>query len=78
MFIIRITIIKTENWKTTAVIEKTKAYHLAFSPKSTFLLTWEPFTVSNANPGGSPNLNIYTCEGGELIKSFIQKKQVNW
>ncbi|KAF7269965.1 eukaryotic translation initiation factor 2A [Rhynchophorus ferrugineus] len=73
-----ITILKTENWQTVAVIENTKAYHLAFSPKSTFLLTWEPFTVSNANPQGCPNLKIYKCESGELVKSFIQKKQVNW
>lgn len=41
-------------------------------------MTWEPFTVSNANPEGTPNLNIYKSENGELVKSFINKKQVNW
>ncbi|XP_050312953.1 eukaryotic translation initiation factor 2A [Anthonomus grandis grandis] len=73
-----ITLIKTDNSDTIATIENTKAYHLAFSPKSSFLMSWEPFTVSNANPQGSPNLKIYKTDGGELVKSFIQKKQVNW
>ncbi|XP_066251277.1 eukaryotic translation initiation factor 2A [Euwallacea similis] len=73
-----ITVLNTETWEKVAFIENTKAYHLAFSPKSTFLLSWEPFTVSNANPQGSPNMKIYKTEGGELVKSFTQKKQMNW
>lgn len=73
-----ITILNTTNWQKVATIENTKAYHLAFSPKSTFVMSWEPFTVSNANPQGTPNLKIYKSEGGELVKSFVQKKQVNW
>lgn len=73
-----ITVLKTGNWQTVATIQDTKTYHLAFSPKSTFLMTWEPFTVSNANPQGNPNLKIYRTENGELIKSFVQKKQTNW
>lgn len=41
-------------------------------------MSWEPFTVSNANPQGSPNLNIFKSVNGELIKNFIHKKQTNW
>ncbi|CAH1959555.1 unnamed protein product [Acanthoscelides obtectus] len=41
-------------------------------------MSWEPFTVSNANPQGTPNLHVYKSENGELVKSFIHKKQVNW
>ncbi|CAH1133754.1 unnamed protein product [Ceutorhynchus assimilis] len=73
-----INILETEKWRPIATIENTKAYHLAFSPQSTFLMTWEPFTVSNANPQGTPNLKIYKTQGGDLVKSFTQKKQVNW
>lgn len=69
---------KTDTWTNVAQINNTKAYHLAFSPKNTYFMSWEPFTVSNANPQGSPNLKIYKTEGGELVKSFIQKKQINW
>lgn len=74
----RIHLLNTQNWKTIAVIEGTKAYHLDFSPKGTYLCSWEPFIVNNANPQGSPNLNIYLSETGSLVKSFIQKKQTNW
>nr|CAH7758227.1 unnamed protein product [Callosobruchus chinensis] len=73
-----IKIVHTEDWKDVATIEETKAYHIAFSPKGTFLMSWEPFTVSNANPQGTPNLRIYKSENGELVKTFVHKKQANW
>jgi translation initiation factor 2A len=41
-------------------------------------MTWEPFTVSNANPEGSPQLHIFKSENFELVKSFIQKRQTEW
>lgn len=71
-------IVRTDKWEEVATISGTKAYHLAFSPKSTYLLSWEPFVVNSANPQGSPNLNIYKSENGELVKSFVQKKQFHW
>lgn len=73
-----IKIVQTSNWKDVATIDNTKAYYLAFSPKGTFLMSWEPFTVSNANPQGRPNLNIFRTENGELVKNFVHKKQGNW
>lgn len=71
-------IIATDSWKTLATVENVKTYHLAFSPKGTFLMSWEPFTVNSAQPEGSPNLKIYKTETGELIKTFVHKKQMNW
>ena len=68
----------TKDWKVIVVVQNTKSYHLSFSPKGTYLCTWEPFTVNSANPQGSPNLNIYKSENGKLLKSFVQKKQTNW
>lgn len=68
----------TEDWKDIAVIQNTKSYHLSFSPKGTYLCTWEPFVTNNANPQGTPNLNIYESKSGKLIKSFVHKKQTNW
>lgn len=75
---IRLKIVRTDTWKDVAVIENVKAYHLAFSPNSTYLMSWEPFTVNNANPQGTPNLNIYKSENGQLVKNFTHKKQINW
>lgn len=74
----RLRIVDTDTWQNVAVIENIKAYHLAFSPSSKYLMSWEPFTVSNANPQGTPNLNIYSACNGERVKNFTQKKQVNW
>ncbi|CAG9854846.1 unnamed protein product [Phyllotreta striolata] len=71
-------ILQTENWGNEITIDNVKAYHLAFSPKGTFLMIWEPFTVTRANPEGSPNLKIYKTEDGELVKTFVHKKQINW
>lgn len=71
-------IVRTDLWKDVAVIEGTKAYHLAFSPNSTYLMSWEVFIVNKDHPQGSPNLHIYKTEDGEQVKSFVQKKQTNW
>ncbi|KAF2900544.1 hypothetical protein ILUMI_05644 [Ignelater luminosus] len=70
-------ILKT-SWESIAVLQGTKGYHLTFSPKGTYLCSWEYFTVNNSNPQGSPNLNVYKTENGELVKGFICKKQTNW
>ncbi|KAF5287562.1 hypothetical protein FQA39_LY15891 [Lamprigera yunnana] len=70
-------LVRTELWTTIIVIENTKAYHLSFSSKGTYLCSWEPFIVSSANPQGLPNLHIYKSETGELLKSFVQKKHTN-
>lgn len=59
-------------------MDNSKVYHLSFSPKGTYLMSWEPFTVNSANPQGSPNLKIYLSATGELVKTFIHKKQGNW
>ncbi|KAJ3655179.1 hypothetical protein Zmor_014316 [Zophobas morio] len=71
-------IVHTDSWEDVAVIEGVKAHHLAFSPKSTFLMSWEQFYTTKEDPQGKPNLNIYKSENGELVKSFVQKKQGNW
>lgn len=71
-------LVQTENWNNSSTVENVKAYHLSFSPKGTFLMSWEPFTVNKANPEGSPNLKIYKSENGELVKTFVHKKQANW
>lgn len=41
-------------------------------------MCWEPFTVNNASPQGSPNMHIYRTDNWEMVKSFVYKKQTNW
>ncbi|KAK4880100.1 hypothetical protein RN001_008246 [Aquatica leii] len=71
-------LLQTKNWEIIATIENTKCYHLSFSPKGTYLCSWEPFIVNSTNPQGLPNLHIYKSENGKLLKSFVQKKQIKW
>ncbi|KAL1500865.1 hypothetical protein ABEB36_006290 [Hypothenemus hampei] len=73
-----ITVLNTKDWSQVSNIPNTKVYHIAFSPKGTYLLSWEPFTITKENPEGSPNLKIFNTLTGELTKTFIHKKQSNW
>ncbi|OXU26913.1 hypothetical protein TSAR_000356 [Trichomalopsis sarcophagae] len=71
-------IVLCETWQVVAEIARPKVQSIQFSPKDTYFMTWEPFIVSQANPQGSPNLNLYDPKTGNLVKSFIYKKQIDW
>jgi len=73
-----ITIVSTKTWTTLATIPSPKTYCIQFSSKGTYLMTWQPFTVSNANPNGGPNMFIYKSDTGDLVQSFVHKKQTDW
>lgn len=65
-------------WQIIATIQCPKVQAIQFSSLGTYLMTWEPFIVSKANPDGSPQLHIWKTENGELVKSFTQKRQADW
>jgi translation initiation factor 2A len=71
-------VVATSTWKVLAEIQRPKVSNLEFSPKGTYLMTWEPFIVTQSNPQGGPNLHIFKSECGELVKDFIHKKQIGW
>lgn len=95
-------VVAVPTWKSVTEIEKPKTQCLSFSPKGTYLCSWETFygiillyiyyyrvlkhfllllissTVNQENPKGSPNLFIWKTETGELIHSYVHKKQMNW
>ncbi|KAL0281567.1 UNVERIFIED_CONTAM: hypothetical protein PYX00_002515 [Menopon gallinae] len=71
-------IVSTSTWKVQSEIQRPKALNINFSPKGTYLVTWEQFVITQANPQGSPNLNIWKSETGELVKSFVHKSQMGW
>ncbi|KAK3907733.1 Eukaryotic translation initiation factor 2A [Frankliniella fusca] len=74
---ISVKIVSTSTWKLLAEIPHPKVSCLKFSPKGTYLMTWEPCITTTAGPGG-PNLHIFKSENGELVKDFIHKKQTGW
>ncbi|XP_054011348.1 eukaryotic translation initiation factor 2A [Hylaeus anthracinus] len=71
-------VLHCDTWKVAAEIKRPKISAIHFSTQGTYFMTWEPFIATQANPQGSPNLHIWKSESGELVKSFIQKKQIDW
>ncbi|XP_074099510.1 eukaryotic translation initiation factor 2A [Cotesia typhae] len=71
-------IVSCSTWAVVTVIEKPKVCALQFSTLGTYLMTWEPFIVSAANPQGNPQLHIWKSENGEHVQSFTQKRQIDW
>ncbi|XP_074658465.1 eukaryotic translation initiation factor 2A-like [Tubulanus polymorphus] len=62
-------------------LQKPKTIFLEFSPKSTYLATWESYYVVAGTPQGQlgpNNLNIWDVKTGSLVKGFIQKNANNW
>ncbi|XP_065207991.1 eukaryotic translation initiation factor 2A [Planococcus citri] len=74
----KIVVTLVSSWKVVQEIEKPKTMCLLFSPKGTYLCSWETFYVNQENPKGGPNLFIWKTETGELVHSYIHKKQINW
>ncbi|XP_061493006.1 eukaryotic translation initiation factor 2A isoform X2 [Rhineura floridana] len=55
-----------------------KTVCLEFSPKSSVLVTWQPYTTGKDGAAGVPNLQVFDVKTGKCLKSFIQKKMQNW
>lgn len=75
---VSVKIVLCETWKIVAEIARPKICAIQFSTHSTYLATWEPSFVTQTSPQGIQNLHIWKSENGELIHSFVQKKQINW
>ncbi|XP_003707307.2 eukaryotic translation initiation factor 2A [Megachile rotundata] len=71
-------ILHCSTWKIVAEIKRPKISAIQFSIQGTYFMTWEPFIATVSNPQGVPNLHIWKSETGELVKSFVQKKQSDW
>lgn len=68
----------TTDWKRTCTLPRPKAFSLQFSPKGTYIMTWEIFFTNKDNPEGAPNMYIYEAETGKEVYSAIQKRQTDW
>ncbi|XP_064638646.1 eukaryotic translation initiation factor 2A-like isoform X2 [Lineus longissimus] len=64
--------------KVLFTLQKRKTSKMQFSPKGTYLMTWETYIVTEKGQQGNPNLEIWNARTGELVRSFIQKKHQNW
>ncbi|KAL5292175.1 EIF2A family protein [Megaselia abdita] len=71
-------ILTTSDWQLKCSLPRPKAFYLKFSPRGTFLVTWELYMVTKDRPEGSNNMYVYKCESGEEVFSVVQKKQTDW
>lgn len=73
----KVNIVPTSNYEKSFQVDGCRFTALSFSPKGTYLSTWEPYTAKQ-NPQESCNLHIWNINTGKCMKSFIQKKQTGW
>lgn len=75
----KVQIVSTSSYASVSELDKPRTASIDFSPKGTYLATWEPYTaVKGANPQENCNLHIWDVHKGTLLKSFIQKRQSSW
>uniref|UniRef100_A0A0A9WRR4 Eukaryotic translation initiation factor 2A n=1 Tax=Lygus hesperus TaxID=30085 RepID=A0A0A9WRR4_LYGHE len=75
---IKVTIVRTSDWSVLVTLDKPRVAALDFSPKGTYLATWEVFTTSPTTPQGTQNVNVYETSTGNHLGSFEQRKQSDW
>lgn len=71
-------VVNTVDWSLVAQLPKPKTCGLQFSPKQTYLTTWEPYQVTKDNPANTPNLHIWNLQTKESVKSYVQKRNTGW
>lgn len=67
------------NWKIVHKLPRPKAFYLKFSPRSTYLMTWEIYTENSKDEvKEKPNLFLYDVASGHEVFSIIQKRHADW
>lgn len=67
------------NWKIVHKLPRPKAFYLKFSPRSTYLMTWEIYTENPKDEvKEKPNLFLYDVASGRELFSIIQKRHADW
>ncbi|XP_055599394.1 eukaryotic translation initiation factor 2A [Uranotaenia lowii] len=67
------------NWKVLHRLPRPKAFYLKFSPRSTYLMTWEIYTENPKDDiKEKPNLFLYDVASGQEVFSVIQKRHADW
>ncbi|XP_002095774.2 eukaryotic translation initiation factor 2A [Drosophila yakuba] len=66
------------SWPTKCVLPRPKAFYLQFSPRGSYLCTWEHYAITKDRPEGSPNLLVYDVATGVEVFAIVQKNQTDW
>ncbi|XP_053694139.1 eukaryotic translation initiation factor 2A [Sabethes cyaneus] len=67
------------DWKVQQKFPRPKAFYLKFTPRSTYLMTWEIYTENPKDEiKEKPNLFLYDVASGKEVFSIIQKRHADW
>ncbi|XP_016992710.2 eukaryotic translation initiation factor 2A [Drosophila takahashii] len=66
------------SWPVKCVLPRPKAFYLQFSPRGSYLCTWEHYAITKDRPEGSPNLLVYEVATGAEVFAIVQKNQTDW
>ncbi|XP_022093860.1 eukaryotic translation initiation factor 2A-like [Acanthaster planci] len=72
------TVIRVADWVVVQQIPTNRTAQLGFSPRGTYLATWQQYHAIKDNPAASYNLHIWNLETGKSVKATIQKKRALW
>lgn len=68
---------RTSDRQKVVSLPRPKAFYIKFSPRGTFLMTWE-ICVQSKEKAAGPNLFIYKTLTGEEVYAVVQKRQTDW
>ncbi|PVF98977.1 translation initiation factor eIF-2A [Serendipita vermifera] len=71
-------IISAANMSPICIINIPNVIELGFSPKGTFISTWERQQKPGEDGSVHKNLKVWSVQNGELLASFGQKNQEGW
>ncbi|KAM4627356.1 eukaryotic translation initiation factor 2A [Polymixia lowei] len=74
----KVSVVKTSDSSVLRTFDLPKTALLEFSPLNTILATWQPYTKTQDNPQGDPNLQLWDLQDGSLLKALYQKKAEAW
>ncbi|XP_030622317.1 eukaryotic translation initiation factor 2A isoform X4 [Chanos chanos] len=74
----KVSVVKSSDGSLVGSFDLPKTAMLEFSPQNKVLATWQPYTKTQDNPQGAPNLQLWDFQTGNCIKAFYQKKVQGW
>ncbi|KAM9853328.1 eukaryotic translation initiation factor 2A isoform 2-T3 [Aulostomus maculatus] len=73
-----VSVVKSSDGSLVSTFDLPKTTLLEFSPLSSVLATWQPYTKTQEGPQGEANLQLWELPSGRLIKALYQKKVDAW
>lgn len=71
-------IAETVTWSHLLELPIPRTHQMVFSPKCTYLATWEPYQTTLENPQGNKNVQIWRVSDWECVSAYVYKKQIDW